>query len=125
MAATADALIETLYARFNARDVDGVLALLAPDVRWAKAMGGGYAEGHAGVRDYWTAQWAVVDPTVTPTAVTRDGPDAWRVQVRQVIRDLDGRILADDSDVVHLFTLRDERVTRFDVLETRGWDGAA
>lgn len=122
MADAGDELIEAVYARFNARDVDGVLALLAPDVRWAKAMGGGYAEGHDALRDYWTAQWAVADPAVTPLAVTQDGPDRLRVQVRQVIRDLEGRILADDSDVVHLFTLHDGRVVRFDVPESRGWD---
>ena len=117
---TGDTLIETLYARFNARDIDGVLALLAPDVLWANAMEGGHAEGHAGVRAYWTRQWAVADPTVTPTAVERPQPDQRRVQVRQVIRDLAGRVLADDQ-VVHLFTLRDGEVGRFDALEAHVW----
>ena len=120
MADTGDPLIDALYARFNARDIDGVLTLLAPDVLWANAMEGGHAEGHAGVRDYWTRQWAVADPTVTPTAVTRPTPDQRRVRVRQVIRDLAGKVLADD-EVVHLFTLRGEEVVRFDVLESHGW----
>ena len=34
MADTDQVMIETLYARFNARDIEGVLALLAPDVQW-------------------------------------------------------------------------------------------
>ena len=120
MADTGDALIDTLYARFNARDIDGVLALLAPDVLWANAMEGGHAVEHAGVREYWTRQWAVADPTVTPIAVTRPGPDTRRVQVRQMIHDLSGNLLADD-EVVHLFTLQDGQVVRFDVPESHGW----
>ena len=122
MAISEDAMIHDLYARFNARDVEGVLALLAPDVRWAKAMGGGYAEGRDAVREYWAQQWAVADPTVTPLAVTAPTPETRRVQVRQVIRDLQGRLVADDDDVVHQFTLEDGGlVTQFEVLETRGW----
>ena len=31
-------VLERIYARFNARDIDGVLALLADDVVWANGM---------------------------------------------------------------------------------------
>lgn len=53
-------IITGLYERFNARDIDGVLAALTNDVAWANAMEGGHAHGHVGVRDYWTRQWAIV-----------------------------------------------------------------
>ena len=121
MADTDETTIAALYARFNARDVDGVLALLAPDVLWANAMEGGYAEGRAGVRAYWARQWAMVDPTVTPLEVTQPTPGTRRVRVRQVIRDLAGAVLADD-EVVHQFTMADGEVARFDVPVSRGWD---
>jgi hypothetical protein len=54
-------LVRHLYDRFNARDIDGVLAGLADDVAWANAMDGGYVHGHAAAREYWTRHgpWSV------------------------------------------------------------------
>ena len=52
-------LLKLLYARFNARDLDGVLVHLHPDVTWANGMEGGFVHGHSGVRDYWTRQWSM------------------------------------------------------------------
>ena len=36
-------LLKRIYDRFNARDIDGVLAVLADDVAWANGMDGGHA----------------------------------------------------------------------------------
>lgn len=60
------ALLEQLYERFNARDIDAVLAHFARDVEWPNGWEGGYVRGHDEVRDYWTRQWAELDATVTP-----------------------------------------------------------
>ncbi|MBV8962605.1 MAG: nuclear transport factor 2 family protein, partial [Hyphomicrobiales bacterium] len=38
-------LLERIYDRFNARDMDGVLSVLADDVAWANAMDGGHIHG--------------------------------------------------------------------------------
>ena len=35
------AVLKRMYDRFNARDIDGVLAALADDVVWANGMDGG------------------------------------------------------------------------------------
>ncbi len=43
-------ILEHLYERFNARDIDGVLVALADDVAWANGMDGGHVHGHEGVR---------------------------------------------------------------------------
>ena len=51
------AMLGTLYERFNARDVDAVLAYLTSDVEWPNGWEGGYVHGHDEVRDYWTRQW--------------------------------------------------------------------
>ncbi len=58
---TTQAMFERLYERFNARDIDGVLAHLASDVDWPNGWEGGYVKGHDEVRDYWTRQWAEID----------------------------------------------------------------
>ena len=58
--------LKQLYDRFNARDIDLVLAALDPKVVWANGMEGGHVNGRDGVREYWTRQWALVDPHVDP-----------------------------------------------------------
>jgi hypothetical protein len=35
-------ILKRIYDRFNARDIDGVLAALADDVAWANGMDGGH-----------------------------------------------------------------------------------
>lgn len=49
-------VLKRIYDRFNARDIDGVLAALADDVAWANAMDGGHVHGREAVREYWTRQ---------------------------------------------------------------------
>jgi hypothetical protein len=95
-------MLEKAYAAFNARDIDSALAVMHPDVDWPNGMEGGRVVGHAGVRAYWTRQWASIDPTVVPTqfTATRDGRVA--VQVHQVVRDLAGNILK-DAMVQHVY----------------------
>jgi ketosteroid isomerase-like protein len=114
-------LLERLYDRFNARDIDGVLSALVDDVAWANGMEGGHVHGHEAVRDYWTRQWAVVSPHVEPLGFHRAADGAIVAQVRQSIRDLDGAPLEvqthglTDKTVEHVFHLRDGKVTRFDI----------
>lgn len=112
--------LRRLYDRFNARDIDAVLAGLAEDVMWANGMEGGHVHGHAALRAYWSGQWAVIDPHVEPIAFQPIGDDAVLVQVRQVVRDLAGRPLdaaggADGRVVGHIFHFRDGKVARFDI----------
>src|SRR5579859_1541660 len=59
-------LLKKAYAAFNARDLDGALATMKPDVVWPNGMEGGVVHGHEGVRSYWTRQWGMIDPHVDP-----------------------------------------------------------
>jgi hypothetical protein len=43
-------ILKRVYDRFNARDVDAVLAVLADDVAWANGMDGGHVYGREAVR---------------------------------------------------------------------------
>ena len=52
-------LLRQLYARFNAREMEAVLAAMHENVHWANGMEGGFVEGREGVRAYWTRQWAM------------------------------------------------------------------
>jgi ketosteroid isomerase-like protein len=106
-------LLKDLYARFNARDIDGVLAHLAPDVDWPNAWEGGRVHGHDEVRDYWTRQWRSIDGTVEPAGFERDG-DRVTVLVDQTVRDLDGNVVS-GGRVRHAYEFRDALVVRMDV----------
>jgi ketosteroid isomerase-like protein len=114
-------VLKRLYDLFNRRDIDGVLAALAPDVAWANGMDGGHVHGRAAVRDYWTRQWAMVSPHVEPERFTEAADGAVVVAVKQVIRDLDGNPLAGqthgltDKTVRHVFRFESGLVIRFDI----------
>jgi len=88
-------LLKRMYREFNARNIDAVLGVMLSDVKWPNGWEGGYVVGHDAVRDYWTRQWAQIDPTVTPEgfALLTDG--RLRVRVHQVIRDRGGKLVSD------------------------------
>ena len=64
-------LLKRVYDRFNARDMETVLAALHEDVIWANGMEGSHVRGREGVRNYWTLQWTMVDPYVEPVALRK------------------------------------------------------
>jgi ketosteroid isomerase-like protein len=107
-------LLDHLYDRFNARDIEAVLAILHRDVMWANGMEGGHVHGHDGVRSYWTRQWAMIDPHVEPTGFSAGADGAFHVRVHQTVRDLDGKLLSDKT-VDHIFRIEDGLITRFDI----------
>jgi hypothetical protein len=115
------AVLKRMYDCFNSRDVDGVLQALADDVAWANGMDGGYAHGREGVREYWTRQWAIVSPRVDPVSFARAPDGSIVVEVRQSVRDLQGRPLQEqahglrDRTVGHVFRFQAGEVTRFDI----------
>jgi hypothetical protein len=109
------AFLRRVYERFNARDIDGVLASVHADVIWANGQDGGYVRGHDGLRRYWTRQWAMVDPHVEPMdfSVASDGEIV--VAIRQTVRDLSGKLLVDNKKVSHVFRLEGGLIKRFDI----------
>ena len=79
-------VLERIYARFNARDIDGVLALLADDVVWANGMDGGHVHGREAVREYgrgsgpWSVRmsspWAFTQLRMAGSSQGFDSPSA-------------------------------------------------
>lgn len=124
MSETSTQLIKRMYDRFNARDIDGVLAELSTDVAWANGMDGGHVHGLEAVRDYWTRQWTVVSPHVEPVAINTMDNDTIAVEVIQSVFDLDGKPLTGqthglkDKTVMHVFRMENGKIVRFDIEET-------
>ncbi|MDW5598881.1 nuclear transport factor 2 family protein [Conexibacter stalactiti] len=107
-------LIRSIYAAFNARDVERVLAALGPDVDWPNVADGTRIHGHDAVRAYWTAQFAAIDPRVEPLALRPLADGRVAVDVHQRIQALDGTLLHEEP-VVHVYSFRDGLITRMDV----------
>jgi ketosteroid isomerase-like protein len=107
-------LLKRIYDRFNARDMETVLAAMHQDVTWANGMEGGHVHGREGVRSYWTRQWAMINPHVEPVGFSATPDGEIVVEVHQIVRDLEGNLLVDQM-VGHIFRLEDGFIKRFDI----------
>jgi hypothetical protein len=107
-------LLNAAYAAFNSRDIDAALALMTPDVAWPKAFKGGFVRGPEEVRAYWTEQWSEIDPNVEPVSFHSEEGGGVLVEVRQLVRDLEGAVLA-DVNVGHRFTFEDGLIKAMEV----------
>jgi ketosteroid isomerase-like protein len=107
-------LLKRVYDRFNARDMETVLAAMHEKVIWANGMEGGHVHGRDEVRSYWTRHWTMVDPHVEPAAFARDPQGEVVVEVHQVVSDLNGSLLADKM-VGHVFRIENGLIKRFDI----------
>src|SRR3954471_24622247 len=101
--------LRDIYDAFNARDIEAVLAVMTADVDWPNAWEGGRVRGTDAVRDYWSRQWAEIDPRVEATgfATLPDGRVA--VAVAQTVLDRAGELL-EAGPVRHVYTFADELV---------------
>jgi hypothetical protein len=101
---SAEEMLQKVYAEFNSRNIDKVLALMHPDVDWPNGMEGGRVRGHNGVREYWTRQWKSLSPNVQPIGFTSDELGRTVVEVRQVVHDMQGKLLVDQM-VKHIYVM--------------------
>jgi SnoaL-like domain len=106
--------LKRVYNRFNAREMEAVLASLHENVMWANGMEGGHVHGREGVRSYWTRQWAMVNPHVEPLGFSKGPRGEVVVEVHQVVHDLKGALLLDQM-VGHIFNIEDGLIRRFDI----------
>jgi limonene-1,2-epoxide hydrolase len=108
--------IQNLYSAFNERNIDACLADMQPNVEWPNGMEGGMVYGHDEVRAYWTRQWGMIDPHVDAVKIEADGHGRIVVDVHQVIRGLDGKILHDRM-VEHVYAMEGGRVRGMEIRE--------
>jgi hypothetical protein len=103
-----------LYEAFNRRDIDAVLAMMSDEVDWPNAWKGGRLIGREAVHDYWTEQWAEIDPHVEPLSATERADGSVAVRVRQVVRSFEGELLGEGA-VVHVYRICDGLIHGMDV----------
>lgn len=109
------AVLRAAYAAFNARDIPAALALMTADVAWPRAFKGGFVHGPEAVGAYWKAQWTEIDPHVEALTFHADDAGSILVDVRQVVRDMHGGLLADEI-VGHRFTFLDRKIHKMEVV---------
>src|SRR2546427_3998425 len=107
MSTTRDVLTAA-YKAFNERDIERALATMHSDVDWPNGMEGGCLHGQEAVRDYWTRQWGLIDPHVEPQRFSTDDTGRTVVDVHQVVRDREGRVLTDQM-VQHIYVIQEDR----------------
>jgi hypothetical protein len=111
-----EALLRDVYDAFNRRDIERAVAAMHAEVDWPNAWEGGRVLGREAVRAYWTRQFAEIDPSVEPVRFSVEADGRIAVAVHQVVRGLDGTVLADRT-VTHVYAFRDGLVERMDVIE--------
>jgi ketosteroid isomerase-like protein len=107
-------LLRSLYEAFNARDVETCLAAMTADVDWANGWEGGRVVGRDAVRDYWQRQWAAIDSTAEPTAITERPDGTIEVAVHLVARDQHGNVI-NDAQGRHVYDFRGDLVRRMTI----------
>jgi hypothetical protein len=104
---------EDLYEKFNQRKIADVVSQMTDNVIWANGMDGGYVYGRYGVTEYWTRQFNMVSSNVSPIEISRED-GKYKIRVHQVVHDLDGNLLADET-VYHYFQLDNDKIARFEI----------
>ena len=107
-------LLRTAYKAFNTRDLDAVLALMNSDVHWPRAFKGGFVRGTEEVRAYWIEQGSEIDAHVEPVAFHSEEDGRILVDVHQVVRDLNGSIIADEH-VGHRYTFKHDLIQGMEI----------
>jgi len=107
-------LLRRVYGAFNRREIDTVLAEMHPDVDWPNGMEGGRVLGNKAVREYWTRQFAVLDPRVEPLSFAIESDGRIAVDVHQVVHDKRGNLLVDQI-IQHVYEIRDGLIQNMEI----------
>lgn len=108
--------LQNLYDAFNKREIEKILSLMEPDVKWANGMEGGFVYGRDAVREYWTKQFEIIQPELTTLKFETDENNRNVVTVHQVVRDVEGNVLL-EKNVEQIFTVENGLISIFELNE--------
>lgn len=109
--------LQNLYDAFNKREIEIILSLMRPDVKWANGLEGGFVYGRDAVREYWTKQFKMIQPELETLNFETDEKNRNIVTVHQIIRDLQGNLLA-EATVQQIFTIENGLISLYEIGET-------
>jgi hypothetical protein len=108
--------LQNLYDAFNKREIEIIISLMRPDVKWANGLEGGFVHGRDAVREYWTNQFKTIQPELETLNFETDEKNRNIVTVHQIIRDLQGNLLA-DATVQQIFTIENGLISLYEIGE--------
>ena len=109
--------LQNLYDAFNQREIETIIALMRPDVKWANGLEGGFVHGRDAVREYWTNQFRAIQAELETLKFETDENNRDIVTVHQIIKDLQGNLLA-ETTVHQIFTIKDGLIGVYEIGET-------
>jgi ketosteroid isomerase-like protein len=109
-------LLQRMYAAFNRRDIESVLAAMQDNVDWPNGMEGGRVLGKTAVRDYWRRQFEVLDPNVEPKNFTKEADGRIAIDVHQVVHDKSGKLVVEQM-IQHEYEIRDGLIQSMEIRE--------
>ena len=109
--------LQNLYDAFNRREIEIIISLMRPDVKWANVLEGGFVYGRDAVREYWNNQFKMIQPELETLNFETDEKNRNIVTVHQIIRDLQGNLLA-DATVQQIFTIENGLISLYEIGET-------
>jgi len=109
--------LQNLYDAFNNREIETIISFMCPDVKWANGVEGGFVYGRNAVREYWTNQFKDIQVELETLKFETDENNRNIVTVHQVIKDLQGNLLA-DATVQQIFTIEDGLISLYEIGET-------
>ncbi len=109
--------LQNLYDAFNNREIETIISFMRPDVKWANGVEGGFVYGRDAVREYWLNQFNDIQAELETLKFETDENNRNVVTVHQVIKDLQGNLLA-DATVQQIFTIEDGLISLYEIGET-------
>ena len=109
--------LQNLYDAFNKREIETIISLMRPDVKWANGVEGGFVYGRDAVREYWTNQFKDIQVELETLKFETDENNRNVVTVHQIIKDLQGNLLA-DTTIQQIFTIEDGLISLYEIGET-------
>ena len=109
--------LQNLYEAFNKGEIETIISVMHPDVKWANGVEGGFVYGRDAVREYWTNQYKVIQVQLETLKFEMDENNRNVVTVHQIVRDLQGNLLA-DTTIQQIFTIEDGLISLYEIGET-------
>lgn len=109
--------LQNLYEAFNNGEIETIISVMHPDVKWANGVEGGFVYGRDAVREYWTNQYKVIQVQLETLKFETDKHNRDVVTTHQIIRDLPGNLL-DDATIEQIFTIENGLISLYEIGET-------
>ena len=109
--------LQNLYDAFNNGEIETIISVMHPDVKWANGVEGGFVYGRDAVREYWTNQYKVIQVQLETLKFETDENNRNVVTVHQIIKDLQGNLLA-DATIQQIFNIESGLIGLYEIGET-------